>query len=1102
MVIPDKGDWSRFHRIKEDLSRFPVSQINDRIAQLKHDGEPSTVIDLLENYFKLPEPPVLKAGSRLCNRYTIKRKIGEGGMGFVYAAIQEYTQQEVAIKVIHPSLVSPRLTKRFREEIRTLGRLEHPHIVRIFDADNHRDLPSGNETLFYAMQLVDGQSLTKWIESSNPSVESRLECFVQICEAVHYAHQNGIVHRDLKPDNVLVDKQGRPAVLDFGLAQIADPASEQPPDEQASGDDTRWLVAGTPAFMSPERWDGEPGGPASDVFAMGVLLHEMLTETRPWNLPKNASLNDLRTAICEFSPGELKGKRGLNRVSIKLIGAMLATDPDGRPDTPMDVAVVIRDVLKRRRIVRRARMTAPVWGSILVALVSILITKSFDAHREANRKRSELLLAQATSINRQRNRIDSWERVAALLPADPELRHSQDAWRDAALEARSNWNLRWELPVMLPAGFHLSAVDRTGNRFFGHTENGSSEVIQRTDLHRTTHTVPTASGIVRARFRPGDTEIVFLQEDGELRTFNWTSGQVRILDPKTDPDAEFEFSPDGRYFAYSRRTAAASEPNSEMLSEVCVLDTTDWKHIRTLIGRGETVDPDGYVPNWTRATGGIAFSPDGRFLATWSNASQNVPVWRVKNGELALYAGHPDVIEFASWQPKEGAHELAIVRKDGEVVSWRLSTERTNVVSRTPDGSFSMRKTGFETIDQLAWTRSANGLIAVDERNSEIHLILPGRPSDFPKPQLVARYPNGFQWVSNGRLQETPNGPQWERPELEPPIRRSTQIAGVAPLSLSFSADEQVLAVADSKTIVFLSTSNLSELARAENMAINGPIMFDNLTGDLWVYEKQHGAVRWHHTRTNSAMEFWRPRTGTRNSVGEVAAMGGQVAISRGLQIYAGPAALVRPRQFGVGDFRVAEVPESLMIDLLGKSVGVIWVNPVRGALWQQTNDIWRLTFRTTNSVILTSLPGWNGTNLISVPVHLQRTVEEKSARSETPHWAEGTLLTPAANLPLVVSSIDQNRGIHVDRLGSGHCQHIGIFPMQNADGRRAVSVAISPNGSFIVAANRDGTIEFWSLRPILEHLDTMQLGFPEIASNIGDQNAAPVTHLKIVENN
>ena len=466
MINPDENEWSRFHRIREDLSELPAVDVRTRIARLKADGEGTTIISMLELHFKLARPPGLQAGRCLANRYTIKQKIGEGGMGVVYQAVQELTQQAVALKVIHPALVSSRLIKRFREEIRTLGKLQHDHIVRVFDADHDKDNSQAHDILFYAMQLVDGLPLIRWVNERRPSTEARLECFVRICEAVDYAHLHGVVHRDLKPDNILVDEHGRPAILDFGLSQIADVAFEPPQNQLLPEGETVLQVSGTPAFMSRERWEGQPGGPPADVFALGVLLHEMMTGSRPWKVARDAPINDLRKAICNFSPAQLKSRR-LGRRLAALLGSMLAPDPAARPVSAATVANTIRSLLTRRRIIRRIRRTAPIWGSLTVIILSVSFTRQYYAGLKRVEQESIRHLGEATGVTGQRGRADTLDRVIDLLPREPHLRHSQDAWRDVVLEAMSKWNLRRRESLQLPLAFDPLAADETGQHFFG-----------------------------------------------------------------------------------------------------------------------------------------------------------------------------------------------------------------------------------------------------------------------------------------------------------------------------------------------------------------------------------------------------------------------------------------------------------------------------------------------------------------------------------------------------------------------------------------------------------------------------------------------------------
>ena len=622
MINPDENEWSRFHRIREDLSELPAVDVRTRLERLKADGEGTTIISMLELHFKLARPPGLQAGRCLANRYTIKQKIGEGGMGVVYQAVQELTQQAVALKVIHPALVSSRLIKRFREEIRTLGKLQHDHIVRVFDADHDKDNSQAHDILFYAMQLVDGLPLIRWVNERRPSTEARLECFVRICEAVDYAHLHGVVHRDLKPDNILVDEHGRPAILDFGLSQIADVAFEPPQNQLLPEGETVLQVSGTPAFMSRERWEGQPGGPPADVFALGVLLHEMMTGSRPWKVARDAPINDLRKAICNFSPAQLKSRR-LGRRLAALLGSMLAPDPAARPVSAATVANTIRSLLTRRRIIRRIRRTAPIWGSLVVAVSSALFTQSYYQHREKLMNESRLWLRQAEDILRERGRIDMLDRVTGLLPSDPDHRHSQEDWRDAVIGAMSHWNLGWQGSITLPRGFNLQAVNRDGSLSFGRGTNGAVELIQTAGAGWATKASFGVTEVVRARFHPLRSEVVVLERNGSLVVWRWDSGRTTILLRGLGPETQFEFSPDGLHLACTVSKIEPTTLDIEPVVEAQVFRTEDWQIKHVFAGRGELVEPGSFIHVWTREMDGLAFSPDGRFLAAWSDGSQN-----------------------------------------------------------------------------------------------------------------------------------------------------------------------------------------------------------------------------------------------------------------------------------------------------------------------------------------------------------------------------------------------------------------------------------------------------------------------------------------------
>jgi eukaryotic-like serine/threonine-protein kinase len=209
------------------------------------------------------------AGKRL-GPWRLVERIGRGGMGEVWRGerVDDFEQQ-VAIKLIRPLLDSPQLRERFSRERRILARLDHPNIARLLDGGIAED-----GTPWYAMEFVRGMHLLRYAVQSQLDTRARIELLLQVCDAVAHAHSLLVVHRDLKPANILVDAQGRARVLDFGIARLLDDTA----DERLTG--TGMQVFST-AYAAPEQIRGEPVGTAADVFALGAVLYELLTEEVP-----------------------------------------------------------------------------------------------------------------------------------------------------------------------------------------------------------------------------------------------------------------------------------------------------------------------------------------------------------------------------------------------------------------------------------------------------------------------------------------------------------------------------------------------------------------------------------------------------------------------------------------------------------------------------------------------------------------------------------------------------------------------------------------------------------------------------------------------------
>ncbi len=203
--------------------------------------------------------------------FKLVRRLGQGGMGEVFLAQRSDTgfEQQVALKLLKRGMDSAEVLRRFVQERRILARLNHPHIARFVDGGL-----AANGQPWYAMEYVDGKALTEYAQASGLDVRNKVLLLAQVCDAVAYAHTQLVVHRDLKPSNILVDANGQPRVLDFGIAKLLDEAD----DAGATATGSRVM---SPAYAAPEQVLGEPVGTPTDVYALGVVLFELLTGDLP-----------------------------------------------------------------------------------------------------------------------------------------------------------------------------------------------------------------------------------------------------------------------------------------------------------------------------------------------------------------------------------------------------------------------------------------------------------------------------------------------------------------------------------------------------------------------------------------------------------------------------------------------------------------------------------------------------------------------------------------------------------------------------------------------------------------------------------------------------
>ena len=230
-------------------------------------------------------------------RYRILGTIASGGMGVVYEAMQEAPRRRVALKIIKAGAASDMALHRFHFEAQTLAKLSHPNIAQIYEAGTWES--ENGEVPFFAMEYISGaQSLTDYAKRRDMSLRDRLELFGKVCDAVHHGHQKGVIHRDLKPDNILVDNNGEPKIIDFGVARATDADLAVTTMETTMGQ-----LIGTLQYMSPEQCDADPNDIdiRSDVYALGVVLYELLCDQLPYAL-HHAAIHEAARVIREEDP--------------------------------------------------------------------------------------------------------------------------------------------------------------------------------------------------------------------------------------------------------------------------------------------------------------------------------------------------------------------------------------------------------------------------------------------------------------------------------------------------------------------------------------------------------------------------------------------------------------------------------------------------------------------------------------------------------------------------------------------------------------------------------------------------------------------------------
>lgn len=511
-----------------------------------------------------PPTDALQWGALRLGDYTIVGVLGAGGMGLVYLAEQHRPRRHVAIKVMLGGRRSRLFVNRFLHEAEILGRLQHPGIALIIEAGiGEQDATTPDQeprpVPFIAMEYVDGLPLLDHAREHNLTTRRRVELMVEICDAVEHAHRRGVIHLDLKPANILVDRSGRPKVLDFGIARLAD-AGEAP---TMGG-----IVAGTLPYMSPEQVEGDRSriDTRADVYALGAILYELLSDKLPIELA-DVPLGQAAPLIREARP------RPLGSIDARLAGdleaiaaAALAKEPDRRyasvAELRDDLArhLDARPIEARResrryvlsRLARRHRWPILGAAAALAGVVGFAVFAGVAANRNARLATSERLarITADQSLSAARSAREQADIANASLRKA--LYYSRIGYAQAGAAIADTRGVRQALAACAPE-------DR----------NWEWRYLDRLVNSATYRSQPFTFGRgALAAVHPG-LPAIFTHHFAGIASIDLATGQILSMARQNDPFADVDLAPDGRvlFSLLPSTTIVASLPDFTTLLE-------------------------------------------------------------------------------------------------------------------------------------------------------------------------------------------------------------------------------------------------------------------------------------------------------------------------------------------------------------------------------------------------------------------------------------------------------------------------------------------------------------------------------------------------------